>query len=94
MTLIFRLMVVSTKVGGIPEVLPEDLIYLTEPNVPALMKGNKEAIYRYCLEYHNIALPSIIVQYILFVIALCFKQIIIIFLPPYFSFCCQCHNDC
>ncbi|KAJ8918320.1 hypothetical protein NQ315_008013 [Exocentrus adspersus] len=33
------LMVVSTKVGGIPEVLPQDLIYLTEPNVPSLMEG-------------------------------------------------------
>ncbi|XP_023312820.1 phosphatidylinositol N-acetylglucosaminyltransferase subunit A-like, partial [Anoplophora glabripennis] len=38
------LLVVSTKVGGIPEVLPEDLIYLTEPNVPALMKGLDKAI--------------------------------------------------
>nr|CAD7570791.1 unnamed protein product [Timema californicum] len=28
------LLVVSTKVGGIPEVLPPELIYLTEPNVP------------------------------------------------------------
>lgn len=33
------LKVVSTRVGGIPEVLPEDLIYLTEPNVPALVEG-------------------------------------------------------
>jgi phosphatidylinositol glycan class A protein len=38
------LQVVSTKVGGIPEVLPEDLIYLTEPNVPALIKGLETAI--------------------------------------------------
>lgn len=29
-----RLQVVSTSVGGIPEVLPPDLIYLTEPTVP------------------------------------------------------------
>ncbi|CAH1981286.1 unnamed protein product [Acanthoscelides obtectus] len=38
------LKVVSTKVGGIPEVLPEDLIYLTEPNVPSLMEGLEKAI--------------------------------------------------
>ncbi|CAG9814233.1 unnamed protein product [Phaedon cochleariae] len=38
------LKVVSTKVGGIPEVLPKKLIYLTEPNVPALMKGLENAI--------------------------------------------------
>lgn len=29
-----RLQVVSTRVGGIPEVLPPELIYLTEPDVP------------------------------------------------------------
>ncbi|XP_017784319.1 PREDICTED: phosphatidylinositol N-acetylglucosaminyltransferase subunit A [Nicrophorus vespilloides] len=33
------LQVVSTRVGGIPEVLPDDLIYLTEPAVPALLEG-------------------------------------------------------
>ncbi|CAH1159146.1 unnamed protein product [Phyllotreta striolata] len=38
------LKVVSTKVGGIPEVLPESLIYLTEPNVPSLMEGLERAI--------------------------------------------------
>lgn len=38
------LQVVSTKVGGIPEVLPSDLIYLTEPTVPALMDGLEKAI--------------------------------------------------
>ncbi|KAJ8950107.1 hypothetical protein NQ318_017832 [Aromia moschata] len=38
------LKVVSTKVGGIPEVLPEDLIYLTEANVPSLMEGLEKAI--------------------------------------------------
>ncbi|CAH0557708.1 unnamed protein product [Brassicogethes aeneus] len=38
------LQVVSTKVGGIPEVLPDDLIYLTEPTVPALMEGLNTAI--------------------------------------------------
>lgn len=35
----FRLQVVSTKVGGIPEVLPEDMIYLSEPTVPSLIKS-------------------------------------------------------
>nr|CAD7444155.1 unnamed protein product [Timema bartmani] len=44
-----RLLVVSTKVGGIPEVLPPELIYLTEPNVPffyieALLLGLETAI--------------------------------------------------
>ncbi|KAK4879469.1 hypothetical protein RN001_007615 [Aquatica leii] len=39
------LLVVSTKVGGIPEVLPEELIYLTEPTVPALMEGLETAIH-------------------------------------------------
>lgn len=34
------LKVVSTKVGGIPEVLPDDLIYLTDPTVPHLIEGN------------------------------------------------------
>ncbi|XP_074040132.1 phosphatidylinositol glycan anchor biosynthesis class A [Leptinotarsa decemlineata] len=38
------LKVVSTRVGGIPEVLPEDLIYLTEPNVPSLLKGLEDCI--------------------------------------------------
>ncbi|XP_060517613.1 phosphatidylinositol N-acetylglucosaminyltransferase subunit A [Cylas formicarius] len=38
------LKIVSTKVGGIPEVLPEDLIILTEPNVPSLMEGLENAI--------------------------------------------------
>lgn len=37
--LCFSLKVVSTKVGGIPEVLPDDLIYLTEPTVPSLIQG-------------------------------------------------------
>jgi len=32
--LILRLKIVSTRVGGIPEVLPPELIILTEPNVP------------------------------------------------------------
>lgn len=38
------LQVVSTRVGGIPEVLPEDLIYLTEPTVPALLRGLDDAL--------------------------------------------------
>lgn len=38
------LQVVSTRVGGIPEVLPPDLIYLTEPNVPSLLLGLETAI--------------------------------------------------
>lgn len=33
------LQVVSTKVGGIPEVLPSDLILLTEPNVESVLNG-------------------------------------------------------
>ncbi|XP_061706474.1 phosphatidylinositol N-acetylglucosaminyltransferase subunit A [Cydia pomonella] len=33
------LKVVSTKVGGIPEVLPNNMIYLTEPNVASLVEG-------------------------------------------------------
>ncbi|CAL7942696.1 unnamed protein product [Xylocopa violacea] len=41
------LQVVSTKVGGIPEVLPPDLIYLVEPTVPALIKGLESAITDY-----------------------------------------------
>ncbi|XP_063229500.1 phosphatidylinositol N-acetylglucosaminyltransferase subunit A isoform X2 [Bacillus rossius redtenbacheri] len=38
------LQVVSTRVGGIPEVLPPDLIYLTDPEVPSLMQGLETAI--------------------------------------------------
>ncbi|XP_031830102.1 phosphatidylinositol glycan anchor biosynthesis class A isoform X2 [Nomia melanderi] len=41
------LQVVSTKVGGIPEVLPPDLIYLVEPTVPALVEGLETAIADY-----------------------------------------------
>ncbi|XP_076236018.1 phosphatidylinositol glycan anchor biosynthesis class A isoform X2 [Calliopsis andreniformis] len=41
------LQVVSTKVGGIPEVLPPDLIYLVEPTVPALVQGLESAIADY-----------------------------------------------
>lgn len=38
---------VSTKVGGIPEVLPPELIYLVEPTVDALIKGLERAIADY-----------------------------------------------
>ncbi|XP_018332775.1 phosphatidylinositol N-acetylglucosaminyltransferase subunit A isoform X2 [Agrilus planipennis] len=38
------LKVVSTNVGGIPEVLPDDLIYLREPNVSSLIDGLEIAI--------------------------------------------------
>ncbi|KAF7385553.1 hypothetical protein HZH68_013983 [Vespula germanica] len=41
------LQVVSTKVGGIPEVLPPDLIYLVEPTVPDLIKGLEQAMSDY-----------------------------------------------
>lgn len=43
----YSLQVVSTKVGGIPEVLPPDLIYLVEPTVPSLIKGLEMAIVDY-----------------------------------------------
>uniref|UniRef100_A0A8C5L6W6 Phosphatidylinositol glycan anchor biosynthesis, class A n=1 Tax=Jaculus jaculus TaxID=51337 RepID=A0A8C5L6W6_JACJA len=36
--------VVSTKVGGIPEVLPESLIILCEPSVKSLCEGLEKAI--------------------------------------------------
>lgn len=39
--------IVSTKVGGIPEVLPESLnVILTQPDVPSLVNALNEAIYR------------------------------------------------
>ncbi|XP_048505504.1 phosphatidylinositol N-acetylglucosaminyltransferase subunit A isoform X2 [Athalia rosae] len=41
------LQVVSTRVGGIPEVLPPNLIYLVEPTVPALVQGIDCAIADY-----------------------------------------------
>ncbi|XP_046902849.1 phosphatidylinositol N-acetylglucosaminyltransferase subunit A-like isoform X2 [Hypomesus transpacificus] len=40
------LQVVSTRVGGIPEVLPEDLITLCEPNVRSLCEGLESVIAR------------------------------------------------
>lgn len=39
------LQVVSTCVGGIPEVLPEDMIYLTEPNVNSIVEGIERAMF-------------------------------------------------
>ena len=41
LVLIYRLQVISTKVGGVPEVLPQDMIRLVEPNVPgwSLVEG-------------------------------------------------------
>lgn len=41
------LQVVSTRVGGIPEVLPPELITLAEPNVPGLSKTFM--MYQTCL---------------------------------------------
>ncbi|XP_034945541.1 N-acetylglucosaminyl-phosphatidylinositol biosynthetic protein [Chelonus insularis] len=41
------LQIVSTKVGGIPEVLPPELIYLVEPTVEELIKGLEHAIDDY-----------------------------------------------
>ena len=41
---------VSTKVGGIPEVLPPDLIYLVDPTVSALVEGLENAISDYKAE--------------------------------------------
>nr|KAF6492765.1 phosphatidylinositol glycan anchor biosynthesis class A [Molossus molossus] len=38
------LQVVSTRVGGIPEVLPENLIILCEPSVKSLCEGLEKAI--------------------------------------------------
>jgi phosphatidylinositol glycan class A protein len=41
------LLVVSTNVGGVPEVLPSpDMIVLCDPNVNALVEGVKEAVKR------------------------------------------------
>ena len=40
------LLVVSTNVGGVPEVLEPDMIVLCDPNVDALVRGVREAIRR------------------------------------------------
>ena len=47
--------VVSTKVGGIPEVLPPDLIYLVDPSVEALVEGINTAIKSF--KSGNVACP-------------------------------------
>lgn len=44
--LLFLSKVVSTRVGGIPEVLPENLIILCEPSVKSLCDGLEKAIAR------------------------------------------------
>ncbi|XP_035220307.1 N-acetylglucosaminyl-phosphatidylinositol biosynthetic protein-like [Stegodyphus dumicola] len=38
------LQVVSTSVGGVPEVLPPNLVWLTEPSVNGLVDGLEEAV--------------------------------------------------
>ncbi|KPM05396.1 N-acetylglucosaminyl-phosphatidylinositol biosynthetic protein-like protein [Sarcoptes scabiei] len=38
------LQIISTKVGGIPEVLPEELIWFAEPSVEGIFKGISKAI--------------------------------------------------
>ncbi|XP_072032926.1 phosphatidylinositol N-acetylglucosaminyltransferase subunit A-like [Amphiura filiformis] len=48
------LQVVSTRVGGVPEVLPEDLILLAEPSVKSLVEALNEAIAR---KRNNSVLP-------------------------------------
>lgn len=40
------LQVVSTKVGGILEVLPEDLTILGEPSIKSLYEGLEKAIFQ------------------------------------------------
>ncbi|CAB9510779.1 Phosphatidylinositol N-acetylglucosaminyltransferase GPI3 subunit [Seminavis robusta] len=38
------LLVVSTRVGGVPEVLPHDMVLLPQPNVPAIVEHVKLAV--------------------------------------------------
>jgi len=40
------LLVVSTCVGGVPEVLPSDMVLLAPPNVPAIVENVKQAVKR------------------------------------------------
>jgi len=40
------LLVVSTNVGGVPEVLPDDMVILGEPNVPSMVDSVLRAISR------------------------------------------------
>ncbi|XP_065163277.1 phosphatidylinositol N-acetylglucosaminyltransferase subunit A [Atheta coriaria] len=49
--------VVSTQVGGIPEVLPSDMIFLTEPTAEALIKGVEAAIAK--MEAGDIPCPYV-----------------------------------
>ena len=51
------LQVISTKVGGVPEVLPQDMIRLVEPNVPDLVHAVEEAIR--ASENGDVVLPNI-----------------------------------
>lgn len=49
------LQVVSTKVGGIPEVLPSNLIILTEPDVDSVLEGlllaiERQKLHRNCVK--------------------------------------------
>ena len=48
--MICRLQVVSTRVGGIPEVLPPDLIRLVEPSVKGNQKQGNLASQSYARE--------------------------------------------
>lgn len=48
------LQVVSTRVGGIPEVLPPDLIHLTDATVESLHKGILTAIQKLQNERENV----------------------------------------
>lgn len=50
--------VVSTRVGGIPEVLPDDLIILCEPTVKSLCNGVEKAISQ--LKTGSLLSPEII----------------------------------
>lgn len=45
------LQVVSTKVGGIPEVLPSDLVILTSPDTSSLILALEEAIKKHNLKF-------------------------------------------
>lgn len=47
------LQVVSTSVGGIPEVLPPSLIILTEPNIDSVLSGLQRAIERHRKHRHH-----------------------------------------
>jgi phosphatidylinositol glycan class A protein len=40
------LLVVSTRVGGVPEVLPPDMVLLPQPNVPAIVESVRQAVER------------------------------------------------